>query len=79
VWTRPRAKARRRLEYTERALAAWARCPDLATTEQEITEDHREAAEDRRETGDDVREADEVDNCLRRQTGNVGRLPDLRG
>lgn len=46
---------------------------DLAATEQEIKEDKREAGEDRRETRDDLREADEIDNRVRRETGNAGR------
>lgn len=46
---------------------------DLAATEQEIAEDRREAGEDRRETRDDLREADELDNRMRRETGNLGR------
>ena len=46
---------------------------DLTATEQEIAEDRREAGEDRRETRDDLREADELDNRMRRETGNMGR------
>lgn len=45
----------------------------VAAIEEEISEDRREAAEDRRETRDDLREADEIDNRVRRETGNAGR------
>ena len=46
---------------------------DIAGTQAEIDEDRREAGEDRRETRDDLRELDEVDNRVRRETGNYGR------
>jgi len=45
----------------------------VAAVAEEIEEDRQEAAEDRRETRDDLREADEIDNRVRRETGNAGR------